>query len=250
MEKISAVIITKNEEKNIGRCLESLNGVADEVIVVDSYSSDATKEICKSHGAIFLQRKFVDYSDAKNHGNDHAQFPFILSLDADEALSDELKANLLEVKSNPKADGYNMNRLTNYCGKWIHHCGWYPDTKLRLFRKAKAKWVGAIHETLELDGTVKHLKGNILHYSYSSIQQHLEKINHFTEMQAVSLFEKGKKTNNAKIVFGPMFEFFKKYILKGGILDGYYGLVISILSGYYKFCKYAKLKAMWLQAEG
>ena len=155
MNKISAVIITKNEQKNIRRCLNSLEGVVDEIIVVDSYSTDDTEKICKEFDIRFVKKEFEDYSNSKNYGNSMAKHPFILSLDADEAISEELKESLALVKSDFKQDGYSFNRRTNYCGQWIYHCGWYPDVKLRLFRKSKAKWEGKIHEILQVSSDKK-----------------------------------------------------------------------------------------------
>ncbi len=241
--KISAVIIAKNEEKNIGRCLTSLAEVADEIIVVDSFSTDATESICRTHHVRFEQRVFDDYSSQKNYGNSLATYPYILSLDADEALSEELKASILSIKSQPTAEAYYCHRLTNYCGQWIRHCGWYPDTKLRFFDKTKAQWKGKIHEKVHLSTqNVKMLQGDLLHYSFESIAHHASKTNHFTEMAAQDLFAKGKKASLFKIIFGPAVEFLKVYILKRGFLDGFYGFVIAVMSSYYIFYKYAKLK--------
>lgn len=246
MEKISVVIITKNEEKNIERCLKSLDNVANEIIVVDSFSTDNTEAICKKFNVNFVQRKFTDYADQKNYGNSLAKHSYILSLDADEALSDKLKESILKAIKQPMTDGYYFNRLTNYCGKWIHHCGWYPDKKLRLFNKSKSKWVKPIHEYLEINnGTINTLKGDLLHYSFENIESHLDKLNQFTTMAAKELFEKNKKVSVLKVLISPPIEFFKKYILKLGILDGYYGFVVCVMSAYYRFNKYSKLKLLW-----
>ncbi len=244
--KISAVIITKNEENNIGRCLDSLAEVADEIIVIDSFSTDATQSICNTYGVYFEQRVFDDYSGQKNYGNSLAKYPFILSLDADEVLSDTLKASILAVKANPVADAYYCHRLTNYSGQWIRHCGWYPDTKLRLFDKTKAQWQGKIHEQIKLDTqNTQLLEGDLLHYSFGSLADHAAQINRFTELAAQDLFAKGKKTNLFKIILAPFFQFLKVYVFKKGFLDGFYGFVIAVMSSYYIFYKYAKLKDLW-----
>lgn len=249
MEKISAVIITGNEEKNIGRCLASLQGIADEVIVIDSFSTDGTKNICEQYGAYFERKEFIDYSDQKNYANALAQYPIIFSIDADEELSEELKKSVLAIKADFKADGYSVNRRTNYCGKWIRYCGWYPDTKLRFWRKEKASWKGAIHETLEFTGTKgETLKGDLLHYSFPTMEGHVAKLNRYAEMAAKEMFERGKKASLFKMLTSPIFEFIKKYILQRGFLDGYYGFVICTLSAYNKFYKFAKLKHLWIQA--
>ena len=215
MGNISTVIITKNEEKNIERCLRSLAGVTDEIIVVDSYSTDQTENICKRFGVRFVKREFVDYSSSKNYGNSLANFPFILSIDADEVLSDQLKQSILSVKTRLKGDGYEFNRKTNYCGQWINYSGWYPDKKIRLFDKTKAKWQGEVHEELVLSGgQVQFLEGDLLHYSYPTISSHLEKINLYTDKMAKVAFEKNKKASLLSLFFAPTIEFFKRYFIK------------------------------------
>ena len=135
MIKLSCAIITLNEERNVARCIESLAGIADEIVVIDSGSTDATEAICRSYGVKFIQHDFEGYVEQKNFAVSQCAFEYILSLDADELLSEELKESISEIKNNWDKDGYSFNRLTNYCGKWIRHCGWYPDRKLRLFKK-------------------------------------------------------------------------------------------------------------------
>ena len=165
--KLSVVIITFNEERNIERCIRSVEGIADDVVILDSFSKDRTCEIAAMLGARVVQHVFDGHIEQKNLAITHAKFPFILSLDADEALSDELRQSIQEVKNDKHADGYSMSRITNYCGKWIHHCGWYPDTKLRLWDSTKGRWGGINpHDKYEMDagsGT-ELLKGDILHY--------------------------------------------------------------------------------------
>ena len=158
MIKLSSVIITLNEERNIGRCLDSLRGIADEIVVVDSGSTDRTEEICRTFGVRFFQHPFDGFTEQKNFAIDQCSFEHILSLDADESLSEELKKSVTAVKSNWNKDGYSFNRFTNYCGKWIKHCGWYPDRKLRLFRKEKGRWQGnKLHERFILNDTLTKL---------------------------------------------------------------------------------------------
>ena len=139
---ISAVIIAFNEEKNIERCILSLKNVVDEIVVVDSFSKDKTKEICLAHNVVFIEHSFKGHIEQKNWAYTQASNNYVLSLDADEALSDELKNSILAIKNNWKNDGYAFNRLTSYCGKWIKHCGWYPDIKLRLWDRRKGTWKG------------------------------------------------------------------------------------------------------------
>jgi glycosyltransferase involved in cell wall biosynthesis len=248
VESISVAIITFNEEVNIGRCLASVQEIADDIVVVDSFSEDATKEICSSFGVRFIQKEWMGYVDTKNFALDQCRYPLILSLDADEVLSEELKKSILKVKTERKYDSYTFNRLTNYCGSWIRYCGWYPDKKLRLFDKTKGRWKGVdIHEyvAMEAGSTTKHLKGDLLHYSYYTINQHFRQALKFSEIAAVSFYKQGKKTNIAKIVFAPLFRFFRDYFLKMGVLDGFHGFVICAISAHAAFQKNILLKEEW-----
>jgi len=248
MTPVSAVIITFNEEKNIGRCLDSLDGVVDDVVVVDSYSTDATEEICKAKGVRFVQHPFEGYIEQKNFALTQAEFPHVLSLDADEALSEELMESVLEAKKNWAKDGYEMNRLTNYCGKWIRHTGWYPDRKLRLFDKRKARWAGRNpHDRCELDAgsTTGRLHGDLLHYSFYTIDQHIDTVNKFSSIKAQVMFEQGKKPTPLNFIVNPAFRFFRDFILKGGFRDGFYGYLIARNSAHGIFLKYAKLRELY-----
>ncbi|MBP6642964.1 MAG: glycosyltransferase family 2 protein, partial [Flavobacteriales bacterium] len=179
MTGISAVIITRNEAHNIVHCLVPLKGLVDEVIVVDAQSTDGTRELAKQHGATVVERAWTDYSDQKNFANDQATGPYILSLDADEVLSPELIVSIRKRITAGLNGAYRLNRLTNYCGHWIHHSGWYPDAKVRLFPKQGTRWEGAhVHEELQLaQGTkIIQLEGDLLHYSYTSVADHLQRL--------------------------------------------------------------------------
>lgn len=242
MNKISAVIITLNEEKNIGRCLDSLKRIADEVVVVDSLSTDKTKEICAQYGVRFIEQRFLGYIEQKNFAMSLATHDIILSLDADEALDEKLSNEILRVKKDFKHSGYKFNRLTNYNGFWVRHSGWYPDTKLRLVRKKIARWEGTNpHDALVVDGSIDHLSGDLLHYSYDSISAHILQTNKFSTIEAKSLFDKGKRATIAKLVTRPLFQFFKDYILKRGFLDGHYGFIICFINSLYVLLKYGKM---------
>ncbi len=245
MPQLSVVIITFNEEKNIGRCLDSLQGIADDIVVVDSFSTDKTELISKEKGARFISHKFDGHIEQKNWAITQAKYPHVLSLDADEALNETLKKSILEIKNNWQYDGYYMNRLTNYCGKWIYHCGWYPDKKLRLWDSCKGQWGGINphdkYELFEGDKNASHLKGDILHYSYYSIEQHIQQTEKFTTLSANALFAKGEKANWLKRYISPLVKFMQSYIFKLGILDGYYGFIICKLSAHSTFLKYYKL---------
>ncbi len=249
MESITAVIITKNEERNIGRCLESLQGVADEVVVVDSGSTDQTEAICREHGARFVHHDWEGYSAQKNYANSLATHPWLLSIDADEALSPTLRESLLKVKADGPDRGavYSFNRLTNYCGRWIHHCGWYPDSCTRLWHKGMASWDGIIHETLTYSRqpTHVHLAGDLYHYSYYSVADHLQRMTHYAPLTAEKAFRQGKRCSLAGVALRPAWTFFKCYILKGGILDGSAGYTVSRMSAYNTFLKYTLLREFY-----
>ena len=245
MTKISAVIITLNEEENIERCLSSIADIVDEIIVLDSFSSDSTEEICRSFNVNFYQKEFIDYSSAKNYANSLSKYDYILSIDADEEISPELKRTIQKERGQLTFDGYYVNRRTNYCGQWIRYCGWYPDRKLRLWKRSKGNWSGIVHETLEMSSSnTKLLAGDLLHYSYPTVESHFKRINHFSTLSANELFLQGKKSSVFKMIINPMAKFIKKYFLQLGILEGYYGLTICTLSAYSTFFKYAKLMAL------
>ncbi len=244
--KLSAVIITFNEEHNIKRCLESLKEVADEIIVVDSNSTDKTEEICRSYGVQFITQSWLGYSRQKNFANNLAQYEYLFSIDADEALSPELTRSLLAFKADPRYPLYEVKRLTNYCGSWIRHCGWYPDKKIRIWKKGIAEWQGEIHETLATDQNlpVSLLEGDLLHYSYYSLKGHLDQINLFTEIMASEAVSKGKRASLLQLLFSPFIKFIKSYFIQLGFLDGYAGFVVSAVSAQATFYKYLKMREM------
>ena len=248
MVQLSVVIITFNEEKNIARCLDSVKEIADEIIVLDSFSIDKTEQICKEKGARFFQHKFDGHIEQKNRAVTFAKFPHILSLDADEALSDKLKKSIQDVKNNFLKDGYYMNRLTNYCGKWIFHCGWYPDKKLRLWDSRKGKWTGINphdrYEMFDKDKSTGFLKGDILHYSYFTIDDHYKQVGYFTEIAAEAFFKEKKTASLLKMYISPVLKFFRAYFIQLGFLDGRAGFIISRISAYAAFLKYKKLRTL------
>jgi glycosyltransferase involved in cell wall biosynthesis len=245
MIQLSVVIITFNEEKNIGRCLDSVKDIADEVVIVDSFSTDKTEEICRSKGAHLVQHKFDGHIEQKNWAITQAKFPYVLSLDADEALSDELKKSILAVKNNWTKDGYYMNRLTNYCGKWIHHSGWYPDRKLRLWDSRKGKWGGINphdkYEMSEGDKATGFLRGDILHYSYYSVEDHYKQVEKFSGISAMALQKQNSKISYPMVFLKTGFKFFRNYFLKLGFLDGKYGFIVCKISARETYLKYLKL---------
>ena len=247
MIKVSAVIITLNEEENIARCLQSLTSVADEILIVDSYSVDHTKAIAEAFNIRFIQNEFIGHIEQKNFAADQAQYDYVLSVDADEVLSEGLITSIKLAKENWYADAYYMNRLNNYCGSWIKYCGWYPDKKLRLWDRRKGKWQGRnphdefrLHESSHLG----YLKGDLLHYSIKSVDHHLDIIDSFSTIAANAMFEDDVKGYQWKKYINPTIKFIKQYLLKAGFLDGINGYRICKYSAYATYLKYKKLKAL------
>jgi len=242
--QLSAVIITFNEEKNIRRCLESLVSVVDEIVVVDSFSTDGTQKICEEFAVKFIEHAFEGHIEQKNWAKSQATFDHIISLDADEALDETLKNSIKKVKENWVLDSYSMNRLTNYCGKWIRHSGWYPDVKTRLFNRNKGDWGGnnPHDKFIPKSGVeVKHLEGDLLHYSFYSREEHIEQIHKFSTIGANALYQKGVKSSLLKLLIKPLARFVKAYFVFKGYLDGPEGFAISRLSAYANYLKYSKL---------
>jgi glycosyltransferase involved in cell wall biosynthesis len=246
--QISVVIITFNEERNIGRCLDAVRDLADEIVVLDSFSTDRTAEICTEKGARFIQHAFDGHIQQKNRAITYATYPYVLSLDADEAPDGELIAAILLAKSDWKYDGYSMNRLTNYCGQWIRHCGWYPDVKLRLWDSRKGKWGGANpHDKYEmLDTTARtwHLAGNILHYSYYTVEEHYRQTDKFSTIAAKALAAEGKSSHLFEALIKTLAKFIRNYFIKAGFLDGKIGFVVCRISAYETWMRYRKLASL------
>lgn len=243
--QLSVVIITFNEEKNIERCLASILNVADEIVVVDSFSTDKTKEICIDKNVRFIEHKFDGHIEQKNFAITQAKNQYVLSLDADEALTEELQEAIIKIKNNWQADGYSFNRLTNFCGTWIKHCGWYPDKKLRLWDTSQGKWGGDNpHDKFIMpkESKIKHINSDILHYSFYTIEEHLKQIDFFTDIASKVAFKKGKTSTLFTIFYKSTFKFFRDYILKLGFLDGYHGYVVCKNSAHAKRLKYSKLR--------
>ena len=243
MAKISACIISYNEENKIEDCLKSLEGVVDEIIVVDSLSTDKTKEITKKYTDKIFDQKFLGHVEQKNLAIEKASNDWILSLDCDERLTDELKESILEVKNNLEgADAYKVARRTFYVYRWLNYC-WYPDQKIRLFNKKTAHWAGTNpHDHVEVNGDkIKLLKGDLLHYSFNSISEHIQTLDLFTEIGANEIIRKNKKVNILSPWTHGLWTFLKLYLFKRGFMDGYAGLVVAVLSGMHAFVKYNKV---------
>ena len=238
---LSVVIIAFNEGHHIAKCLKAAKAVSDEIVVIDSGSTDDTVEVCKAYGAQVVTNSWSGYSEQKNFGNAQASFDWILSLDADEVLNDALIQSILKWKNHQQAASFK--RMTNYCGTFIKHGGWYPDVKVRLFNKRETNWEGTIHEVLR--GLSKEntflLEGDCLHYSYYSIEQHFAQAEKFTTIQAEDLFQHGKKSPWYKRVFSPIAKFVVDYLFRFGFLDGKAGFTVARISAYATFLKYKKL---------
>lgn len=248
MASLSVIIITHNEEKNIGRCIGSVKHIADEVIVLDSFSKDRTTQLATELGAKCYYRVFSGYGDQKNAAAQMAAHDYLLYLDADEYLSPELNESILKEKEKDfPCDGYFMNRLSYYFGRWIRHSSWYPDSKLRLVRRDKALWsTDLVHESLDpaKDATLGTVKGDLLHLPYADQETHVIKIDRYSSLAAKRMHLQGKRPTILKIIFSPLASFISGYFLHAGFLDGLQGFMIAIHSAYYTFLKYAKLRQL------
>lgn len=243
--KISATIITFNEERNVPRAIESLR-CCDEILVVDSGSTDRTVEIARQFGARVIEAGWRGYAGQKNFASEQASHDWILSIDADEALSEDLEAEIWQLKKNgPRYDAYTVPRLAQYLGKWILYSGWYPDRKIRLFDRRKARWVGDyVHESVVCDGRVGHLQGNLLHFTCGSLSEHLKTMDRYTTLAAEELAARGARIGYRHLLAEPAWTFFRTYVLKRGFLDGVEGLAIAYMAALYTFLKYAKARFM------
>jgi len=246
--KLTSTIITFNEERNIGRCIDALLPISDEIIVLDSFSKDKTVEICREKGVAVLQRKWEGYASAKNYLNTLAKHEFIFSVDADEMPDKILQNAILDAKNEGFENQlYEVNRLTNYCGKWIRHSGWYPDVKPRIFPKGKSRWIGEfVHEELVVDGNPlpKLLEGHLLHYSYYSQEEHRERADKYSQLTAQKLFKKGKKVGFLKPYISAVGRFIAMYFIKLGFLDKKAGFTIARISAQSNIFKYKELRRL------
>jgi len=243
-EKISACITAGNEEKNIRRCLESVRW-ADEIVVVDSFSTDRTVEICREYTPLVYQHKWLGYIGQKNLIKDMAAGPWILFIDADEEISPSLRDEILaefRTDASRGVDGYEFPRLVRYLGRWITHGDWYPDLKLRLFRKEHGTCSGQEpHDRITVQGHVKRLDSPMHHYTYDGISDQLTTVNRFSTISAEGQHEDGRPFRLWDILLRPPARFLRGYVLRRGFLDGVPGLIIAVVSAFGVFAKYAKL---------
>lgn len=244
MRKISLVVITYNEANNIERCIDSARSIVDEILIVDSFSEDNTRDLAKAKGAKVLTHAFAGYIEQKDYAIKQAKHDSILLLDADEALDQQLRNSIQDVREHWTHNCYRMNRLSNLGDQWIRHGAWYPDRKMRLFERNAYEVIGLNpHDKWvpKAGATLKHIKGDILHYTNSNLKDRVETINKFSSIAAQAFYEKGKKGNWLRILFKPALRFFSEYILKRGVLDGFYGFVIAKTSAQYVFLREVKL---------
>jgi glycosyltransferase involved in cell wall biosynthesis len=246
---ISVCIITLNEEKNIENCLRSVRW-ADDIVIVDSGSADKTLEIAKRYTDRIIYNQWKGINEQRNFTLNNARYDWVLALDADEIASQELYREVKSIlgSDNDYYDGYLVPRLTYYLGKWICHGGWFPDRKMRLFKKAKARYIGTNpHDHCRVDGNIGRLSGLIVHYTYKNFSEQIETINSFSNEVIKNLEKDGKRFDLFRFIFHPLWKFFECYFLKRGFLDGVPGFIIAIATAFYIFTKYVKL---WEKSKG
>lgn len=249
---LSVCIITLDEEDNLPRCLASVQGLAAQVVVVDSGSRDRTREIARQAGAEVVERAFTGHVDQKQFALERARGEWVLCLDADEWLDDALRAAVqavVERGAPPEVDGFELDRRSLYLGAWIEHCGWAPEWRLRLVRLGRARWGGMDpHDRLEVSGRVQRLAGRLGHRPYRSLADHVAKVNRYTDIMAARRHAAGLRPPAGALLLRPPARFLRMYLLRAGFLDGWRGLVVSAMGAYYVFLKYAKLRAAWEDA--
>ncbi len=243
--QISATIIALNEERNIARAIESLR-CCDEILVVDSGSSDRTCDIARLHGARVVEAPWLGYSAQKNQAASLASHDWILSIDADEALSEALEGEIWKLKKQgPQHDAYEFARLAQYLGRWILHSGWHPDRKPRLYHRERARWEGQfVHESLIVQGSIGRLEGNLLHFTCDSLTEHVKTMNSYTTLAAQELVSQGRRITWTRLLMDPPLTFLRSFVFKSGFRDGLEGFIIAYMAATYTFLKYAKARMM------
>jgi len=243
MSELSVIIITYNEQENIRDCLESVKW-SHEIVIVDSFSSDNTVEIAREYTSKVFQNKWTNFSQQKNLALGKASNEWVLNIDADERATSELKEEILTILNSKfqSFDGYYIPRRNHYLGRWIRHCGWYPDYKLRLFLRGKGKFnERTVHESVVVKGRKGYLKSCLNHYSYKNLSDHLSHIDKFSSLAAEEMFRDGKRARVFDLLFRPITRFIRMYLMNRGYLDGVYGLIVSLMGSFYVLMKYLKL---------
>jgi glycosyltransferase involved in cell wall biosynthesis len=248
---LSVCIITLNEQDHLPRCLDSVAGLATQVVVVDSMSTDGTQQLAREAGAEVYERPFEGHVKQKQYALEHARGEWVLCLDADEWLDERLRAEIAGIVQGEGTSavaapvGYELNRRNQYLGAWIDHCGWSPEWRLRLVRRGRARWTGVDpHDRLDADGALGRLGGRLLHEPYRDLADHVAKVNRYTDTMARLRHEAGERPGLATLLLRPPARFLRMYVLRAGFLDGWRGLVVSVMGGVYVFLKYAKLRAL------
>jgi glycosyltransferase involved in cell wall biosynthesis len=241
-QPVTVTVITRNEASNLAEALQSV-AWADEIIVVDSESTDATVEIARRFTDRVIVRAWPGYSAQKNYAADQARHDWILSLDADERVSPSLSGEVQRLlEQGPTAAGYRIPRVTYHLGRWIRSTDWYPDYQLRLYDRRRAQWQGQhVHESVSANGPVVTLGGELMHYAYRDLSHHLQTMDRYTTLAARQMFEQGRRAGWFDLVVHPRLAFFRNYVLRGGFRDGMPGLIVSVMNSYYVALKFAKL---------
>lgn len=245
MPKLSVTVVAKNEAADLGSALASV-AWADEIVVVDSHSTDDTVAIARQHTDRVVVRDWPGYIDQKNYAASIASHDWILSLDADERVTPELAAELQALKAGaPPEAAFRIPRVTWHLGRWIRTTDWYPDHQLRLYDRRSAQWTGRhVHEGLTVRGAIGQLRGELQHYAYRDIADHLETIDRYTTLAARQMHEEGRRAGFLQLAGHPPLAFLRNYIARGGVRDGVPGFIISSMNAYYVFLKFAKLREM------
>jgi len=242
MNRLSICVITLNEAHDLPRLLKSVEGLAEEIVVVDSGSTDRTVEIARAAGAHVLKRVWANYADQKNFAASQASEDWILLLDADEEVSRELRESILKWKAAPpQFPVYEMARMAWFLGAWIHHSRWYPDWQRRLFDRRKAQFLGAIHESLQFQGAIGRLHGDLLHYTVRNLEEQRQKSDEYSTQAARAMFESGQREWRAAKWFATPWAWIRYFVLGAGFLDGYRGLLIARSAAQTVWLKYTKL---------
>jgi glycosyltransferase involved in cell wall biosynthesis len=242
MNRLSVCLIAQNEQDNLPRLLQSVQGIADEIIVVDGGSADRTQEIAREHGALVFLRPFTNHADQKNYAASLASNDWIFLLDADEQLSEELQESVRKWKEQaPEFAVYEMPRLTWYLGAWIHHSRWYPDWQRRIYRRDKASFSGAIHSALRFEDKTGRLRGNLLHYTIRTFPEHEAKLEKYTTAIAKEMFDQGKRHWRAGMWLATPWSWIRHFFLAAGFLDGYRGALIAQMAARSVRLKFQKL---------
>jgi glycosyltransferase involved in cell wall biosynthesis len=240
---VSAIVVCFNQEQNIGNCLESVRW-CDEIVVVDSFSTDGTPEICRRYTDRFIQRAWAGYRDQKAYAHSQATKDWVLLVDSDERVTAELQKEIVDAlaRDNGRYAGYAVPRLVNYLARWWWRGGWYPDYDVRLFRRERATWGGSDpHEKIIVDGPVRRLRHPLQHYSYKNIEDHIERINRFTSISSRELKKEGGRWRLRDALLRPAVRFFRSYVIKRGFMEGFAGFYVALTAAVYVFLKYAKL---------